>query len=39
MRVEEGKVIPVIRGSAFITAEIDLILNLDDPFCYGIENK
>jgi len=39
VRVEDGQVIPVIRGSAFVTAEIDLILNEADPFCYGIENK
>ena len=39
VRVENGQVIPVIRGSAFVTAEIDLILNEADPFCYGIENK
>jgi len=39
VRVEDGQVIPVIRGSAFVTAEIDLILNEADPFCYGIKNK
>ena len=39
VRVEGDKVIPIIRGSAFITAEIDLILSETDPFCYGIENK
>lgn len=29
-------VIPTIRGSAFVTAEATLLLNLDDPFCWGI---
>lgn len=34
--VANGKVIPVIRGSAFVTAEIDLILDPDDPLRFGI---
>lgn len=34
--VVDGKIIPSIRGSAFVTAEIELILDPDDPFCYGI---
>ena len=37
--VLDGKIIPSIRGSAFVTAEIELILNDADPFCYGIGNK
>jgi 4-hydroxyproline epimerase len=35
----EGKspvIIPSIRGTAFITGEADLILDPDDPFCWGI---
>ena len=36
VRIENGKIIPVIRGSAFVTAEIEMILDPDDPFCYGI---
>ena len=31
-----GKIIPSITGTAFVTAEIDLILDPIDPFCYGI---
>ncbi|HVJ13750.1 MAG TPA: proline racemase family protein [Burkholderiales bacterium] len=31
-----GKVIPSIRGSAFITAESTLLLDERDPFCWGI---
>lgn len=34
--VEGDKVIPRIKGSAYITAEATLILNSADPFCYGI---
>jgi 4-hydroxyproline epimerase len=31
-----GKIIPQIRGTAFITADNELILDENDPFCYGI---
>ena len=31
-----GKVIPSIRGSAFVTAESTLLLDERDPFCWGI---
>ncbi len=34
--IEGDKVIPHIKGSAYITAEATLILNPADPFCYGI---
>jgi 4-hydroxyproline epimerase len=34
--VEGDKVIPRIKGSAYVTAEATLILNPADPFCYGI---
>jgi len=34
--LEDGSVIPVITGSAFVTGEAELILNGDDPFCEGI---
>lgn len=34
--IENGKITPVIRGTAFVTAEIELILNAHDPFCYGL---
>ncbi len=36
VRVVDGAIIPSIRGTAFIIAEIELILNEEDPFCYGI---
>lgn len=36
VHIVDGKIIPSIRGTAFVTAEIDLILNGEDPFCYGI---
>jgi 4-hydroxyproline epimerase len=36
VRVENGKIIPVIRGSAYVTAEIDLILDPNDPLRFGI---
>src|SRR5687767_9865443 len=31
-----GKVIPSIRGTAYITAESTLLLDERDPFCWGI---
>ncbi|GIW92654.1 MAG: 4-hydroxyproline epimerase [Pirellulaceae bacterium] len=35
-RWEDGRVIPTIRGSAYITADATLILDVKDPFRYGI---
>jgi len=32
----DGKIIPSIKGSAFITGEAELVLDPRDPFCYGI---
>ena len=34
--VHDGKVYPSIKGSAFVNAEADLILDERDPFCLGI---
>ena len=34
--VRDGKVHPSIKGSAFVNAEADLVLDLQDPFCMGI---
>jgi 4-hydroxyproline epimerase len=34
--VREGKIYPSIRGSAFVNAEAELILNPRDPLCVGI---
>lgn len=35
VKIADGKIIPQIRGTAFITAESTLILDENDPFCYG----
>ena len=31
-----GKVIPFIKGTAYVTAESTLLLDPRDPFCWGI---
>jgi 4-hydroxyproline epimerase len=36
IRIENGQVIPVIKGSAFITSEADFVFDTCDPFRYGI---
>ena len=36
VRVEGERIVPVIRGSAFVTAETDLIFDSADPFRFGI---
>ncbi len=36
VRIDNGKIIPIIKGNAFITAESELILDKDDTFCFGI---
>ncbi|HVF31059.1 MAG TPA: 4-hydroxyproline epimerase [Pyrinomonadaceae bacterium] len=36
IRTHGGKIIPVITGSAYITAEIELILDSEDPLRFGI---
>lgn len=36
IRVVEDQVYPTIKGSAFVNAEADLLLDERDPFCYGI---
>jgi len=36
VRIEDGQVLPIIKGSAFITAEADIILDPRDPFRNGI---
>ncbi|HAM73773.1 MAG TPA: 4-hydroxyproline epimerase [Verrucomicrobiales bacterium] len=35
-RSQEGQWVPVITGSAWVSAEADLILDPSDPFCWGI---
>jgi 4-hydroxyproline epimerase len=37
--VVRGEVRPFITGSAYVNAEADLILNEQDPFCWGIRNE
>ena len=34
--VRDGKVHPSIKGSSFVNAEADLVLDSQDPFCMGI---
>lgn len=36
VRVENGAIVPLIRGSAHITAEIELVFDAADPFRFGI---
>jgi 4-hydroxyproline epimerase len=36
--VRDGKIYPHIRGSAFVNAETELILNPRDPLCLGIRS-
>jgi len=35
--VRDGKIYPTIRGSAFVNAEAELVLDPRDPFCLGIQ--
>jgi 4-hydroxyproline epimerase len=37
IRIEEGQIIPIIKGSAYITSEADFIFDPCDPFRYGIQ--
>jgi 4-hydroxyproline epimerase len=36
VKVRDGRVFPSIKGSAFVNAETELILDSRDPFCMGI---
>lgn len=36
VQIVDGKIVPFIRGSAFVTSEACLILDEIDPFCWGI---
>ncbi len=36
VQVVDGQVIPFIKGSAFVTAEAELVIDERDPFCWGI---
>jgi 4-hydroxyproline epimerase len=37
-KIDGNVVVPSIRGSAYITAETELIFDENDPFCFGIRN-
>ena len=36
VRVRDGKIYPSIKGSAFVNADAELLLDPRDPFCMGI---
>lgn len=36
VRIDGEKIVPIIRGSAHITAEIELVFDADDPLRFGI---
>lgn len=36
VKIDGGKIYPSIKGSAFVTAESELVLDPVDPFCMGI---
>jgi 4-hydroxyproline epimerase len=36
IKVEDGKIYPSIKGSAFVNAEVTLVLDPRDPLCMGI---
>jgi 4-hydroxyproline epimerase len=37
--VANGTIIPTIKGSAFVNAEATLLLNPDDPCCWGLGER
>lgn len=39
VRIENGRVVPVITGTAHVTAEVELVLEPDDPFRFGISDE
>ncbi len=36
VEIVNGEIVPFIKGSAFVTAEADLVIDERDPFCWGI---
>jgi 4-hydroxyproline epimerase len=38
VKVQDGRIFPRIKGSAFVNGEADLILDARDPFCMGIRS-
>jgi 4-hydroxyproline epimerase len=37
VRLDGDKIIPVIRGTAHVTAELELVLDVSDPYRFGIK--
>jgi 4-hydroxyproline epimerase len=37
VEVQDGQIFPSVRGSAYVTAEAEMILDPSDPFCFGIK--
>lgn len=37
-QLPESAIVPTIEGSAYVTGELKLILNSQDPFCMGIDS-
>jgi 4-hydroxyproline epimerase len=38
VKVRDGKVYPSLKGSAFVTADAELVLDPRDPLCMGIQS-
>ena len=38
-RRDDDKIVPTITGTAFVTSEATLLLDDNDPFCWGIHHK
>jgi 4-hydroxyproline epimerase len=38
VRVQDGRIFPRIKGSAFVNGEADLVIDARDPFCMGIRS-
>lgn len=36
-RLDEQRILPIVSGQAYVTAECELILRDDDPYRYGVE--
>jgi 4-hydroxyproline epimerase len=36
-QIRDGRIVPAITGRAYVCAEGKLVLNPDDPFCWGID--
>jgi 4-hydroxyproline epimerase len=39
VRLDGGRIIPRVSGTAYVTAEATLLLDPNDPFCTGITNR